>query len=37
MRAMAIIEDADEAKRFLAHLGKSTVFERARGPPELAA
>ena len=37
MTAMALITDADEATRFLSHLGQSTVFERATGPPELAA
>ena len=33
-RAMAVVEDADEVKRFLQHLGIATVFARARGPPE---
>jgi hypothetical protein len=37
MTAMAVIEDEEEAARFLAHVGETTVFQRARGPPEEAA
>jgi hypothetical protein len=37
MSAMAVMQDAAEIARYLGHVGQSTVFERARGPPEMAA
>ena len=37
MTAMAVVEDPESAARYLAHTGQTTVYERATGPPELAA
>ncbi len=33
MTPIAVIEDDEQIARFLAHTGKATVHERARGPP----
>ncbi|MEW5852774.1 MAG: transposase [Myxococcota bacterium] len=37
MRAIAVIEDAEAIRRYLGHTGETTVYEQARGPPDLAA
>ena len=37
MAALAVVEDAAEIARYLAHTGETTVHPRAQAPPELAA
>ena len=37
MTALAVVEDAAEVARYLAHTGQTTVYQRAQTPPDLAA
>ncbi len=37
MTALAVVEDASEEARYLAHTGQATVYQRAQAPPDLAA
>ena len=37
MTALAVVEDAAEAARYLANTGQATVHPRAQAPPHVAA
>ncbi len=37
MTALAVVEDAAEVARYLAHTGRATVYQRAQAPSDLAA